>query len=73
MSQSPLPPEIRHLPIPDRVQLVEQIWDSIVEDKGQFQLTDAQKAELDSRLAAQQSDPGRGSTWNDVKSRLLGD
>jgi len=73
MTQSPLPPEIRHLPIPERVHLVEQIWDSIVDDEQQFELSDAQKAELDRRLAAHQESPDRGSLWDNVKQRLLGD
>jgi len=73
MSSSSLPSEIRQLPIAERVHLVEQIWDSIAEDKGQFQLTEAQKAELDRRLAAQAASPNRGSPWTDVKQRILGD
>ena len=60
------------MPIPERMHLVEQIWDSIVEDEKQFELSDAQKAELDRRLAAHQVSPDRGSPWDDVKRRLLG-
>jgi putative addiction module component (TIGR02574 family) len=73
MGHTSLPPEIRQLSVSERVELVEQIWDSIAEDEKQFQLTDAQRQELDRRLAAQQADPSRGSSWNDVKKRLLGD
>jgi putative addiction module component (TIGR02574 family) len=73
MSQSSLSPDIRQLPIPERLQLVEQIWDSIAEDEKQFQLTEAQRAELDRRLAAHEADPGRGSPWNEVKKRLSGE
>ena len=72
MDLSPLPPEIRHLPIPDRVHLVEQIWNSITEDEKQFALTEAQKAELDRRLLAQEADPDRGTPWDGVKKRILG-
>ena len=72
MSQSSLPPEIRQLPIIERVQLVEQIWDSIADDEKDFQLTDAQKLELDRRLAAQQANPNLGSPWSEVKRRLGG-
>jgi len=72
MSDSTLPPEIRELPVPERVALVEQIWDSIVEDETQFALTDAQKAELDRRLARRASSDSRGSDWADVKARILG-
>jgi putative addiction module component (TIGR02574 family) len=67
-----LPPEIRDMPVPERVHLVEQIWDSIVEDKGQFELTEPQKAELDRRLAAQQADPARGTLWDNAKKRIRG-
>ena len=73
MAGCPLPPEIRNLPLSQRLDLVEQIWDSIVEDEQQFQLTDAQKAELDRRLAAREESPGRGDSWEVVKTRLLGD
>ena len=72
MSQSSLPPDIRHLPVSDRLDLVEQIWDSIVEDQGEFELTDAQKAELDRRLAAHEESPDRGVPWEEVKKRLTG-
>jgi putative addiction module component (TIGR02574 family) len=71
--QSSLPPEIRQLPVPDRVHLAQQIWDSIAEDEQAIELSDAQKAELDRRLAADEADPGRGSSWHEVKKRLLGE
>ena len=73
MMQPTLPSEIRSLPIPDRVQLVEQIWDSIVEDEKAFELTETQKAELDRRIAAHEASPNRGTPWEDVKKRLLGE
>ena len=73
MSASPLPPEIRSLPVAERVNLVEQIWDSIVEDEQEFELTDAQKAELDRRVAAHDADPDRGDPWEVVKKRLHGE
>jgi putative addiction module component (TIGR02574 family) len=73
MSLSPLPSEIRHLPVSVRLQLVEQIWDSIAEDGKHFHLTQAQTAELDRRLAAQEADAHRGSPWSEVKKRLLGE
>ena len=72
MTTSTLPPEIRDLPVPERVALVEQIWDSIAEDKTEFQLTDAQKAELDRRLARRDSSNTAGSDWADVKRRITG-
>lgn len=73
MTQFPLPPEIRSLPIPERFHLVEQIWDSIIEDEGQFELSDELKAELDRRIDADDANPGRGEPWEAVKRRLLGE
>jgi putative addiction module component (TIGR02574 family) len=73
MTQFPLPPEIRSLPIPERFHLVEQIWDSIIEDEGEFGLTDAHKAELDQRIAAYEADPNRGLPWEEVKKRIMGE
>ena len=73
MSQTQLSPEIRRLPVADRLDLVERIWDSIHEDQEQFQLTDAQKADLDRRLAEHSVAPDCGSSWEDVKAKLLGE
>ena len=61
MSQSQLLLEIRVLPVDQRLDLVEQIWDSICEDQSQFELTDAQKADLDRRLASHAESAGSGS------------
>ncbi|MCO6454382.1 MAG: addiction module protein [Pirellulaceae bacterium] len=56
MTRSTLPAQIREMPVADRLALVEQIWDSIVEDEAGFELTDKQKAELDRRLAQRAAD-----------------
>jgi len=71
MSQSFLPPEIRQMPVPDRVALVERIWDSIAEDQSSFELTDSQKAELDRRLTAHRASPEIGRSWEEVKKGIL--
>jgi putative addiction module component (TIGR02574 family) len=70
---SSLPPEIRQLPIPVRVQLADQIWDSVIEDESAFQLTSAQQAELDRRLIDLQAHPELGDPWEVVKRRIIGD
>ena len=73
MTHLTIPPEIRDLAVPDRMALVEQIWDSIAEDQAEFQLTNAQKAELDRRLARRQASGPSGSDWGDVKRRIVGE
>jgi putative addiction module component (TIGR02574 family) len=63
---------IDRLSIPERILLVEEIWDSIAETPDEVTLTEAQRAELDRRLAAYEADPQAGSTWEEVKAELWG-
>jgi putative addiction module component (TIGR02574 family) len=65
--------DFRHLSIAERLQLVEDLWDSIAQeaDADTFPLTDTEKALLDERLAEHERNPGRGSTWEEVKARIL--
>ncbi|NOZ38784.1 MAG: addiction module protein [Planctomycetes bacterium] len=73
MSQPSLPLDLSGLSIPQRVQLVEQIWDSIVDEEQAFELTSAQKKELETRIAAHRAAPNRGQSWEAVKQELLGE
>ena len=68
---SNLTEEAKKLPVPERIALVEEIWDSIAEDNGCFELTDAQKQELDRRIQSQQENPQLGRTWEEIKSEFL--
>ena len=61
---------IRALPINERIKLVEDIWDSIAEDRSALQLTDAQKAELDRRLDAYESDKVKGREIEEVVTEV---
>jgi len=47
---SNLSEEAKKLPLDERIALVEQIWDSIAEENGCFELTEAQKQELHRRI-----------------------
>ena len=68
---SNLTEEARKLPVDERITLVEEIWDSIAEDNGCFELTDAQKQELDRRIQSQEENPHLGRTWEEIKSEFL--
>jgi putative addiction module component (TIGR02574 family) len=71
MSNHPfLKVEISQLSIPERIQLAEDLWDSIIERQDAISLTDAQKQELDRRLDDYQQDATAGSSWEAVKQRL---
>jgi len=58
------------LSFPERIQLVEDIRDSIAEVPESLPLTEEQKAELDRRLDAYHRNPGQGSPWGVVRERL---
>lgn len=73
MSRPTLPPEILSLPIPERVAIVQELWDSIAADESAFELTPEQKAELEQRLAKRAESPNRSSSWEDVKARIVSD
>jgi len=62
--------DILSLSVAERVQLVEDIWDSIVEVPQEVPLTEEQKAELDRRLDAYHQDPNEGSPWGLVRERI---
>lgn len=63
--------DVLDLSISERIQLVEDIWDSIANAPERQTLTDAQRAELDRRLDAHRKNPNTGSLWEDVKKRVL--
>lgn len=62
--------DVLDLPVVDRIQLVEDIWDSIASSPEAVSLTEDQRAELERRLEAYHRDPGAGSPWEEVKARL---
>jgi putative addiction module component (TIGR02574 family) len=62
--------DILNLTLAERIQLVEDIWDSIVECPEAVSLSEAQKAELDRRLEAYHQAPEAGSPWAVVRDRI---
>lgn len=64
--------EILKLSVSERIQLVEDIWDSIAADPDTLPLTDEQRTELDDRIDDAEANPGQGRPWSEVRDRLLG-
>ncbi len=58
---------IERLSVEERLALVEELWDSIA---AATPLTDAQRAELDRRLADHESHPDDVVSWEEVKSSI---
>jgi putative addiction module component (TIGR02574 family) len=62
--------ELSKLPLPERLQIVEMLWDSIAADSERLPITAKQAAELDRRLAAHESNPGERMTWERIRELL---
>lgn len=62
---------IDRLSVAERVRLVQDIWDSIAQDVEASPLTEAQKREVDRRLAAHRADPTAAIPWEQAEAELL--
>jgi putative addiction module component (TIGR02574 family) len=62
------PDEIVRLTPPERLALIAQLWDSLEYDE--LPLTEAQKAELEHRLASLDQDRRSGVSWASLKAEL---
>jgi putative addiction module component (TIGR02574 family) len=63
--------DVLRLSVSERIQFVEDIWDTIATVPENIQLTEHQKKELDKRLASYHNNPNAGSPWQEVKKRIL--
>lgn len=60
------------LSVSERIQLVEDIWDSIAaEAPDAVELSQTQKAELHRRVAAHRADPSTSVPWAQARSKLF--
>jgi putative addiction module component (TIGR02574 family) len=58
------------LPVLERLQLVEDIWNTIADAPAGLELTEEDKRLIDERLAAYHKNPNAGSPWDEVHARL---
>jgi putative addiction module component (TIGR02574 family) len=64
--------EIASMSVDDRIRLVQAIWDSIAADQAHPDLTEAQKQDLDRRIAELDANPSNVLTWEEIKARVRG-
>jgi putative addiction module component (TIGR02574 family) len=62
--------DILQMSVAERIQLVEDIWDSIASSPRAVPVTDAQKEELDRRLQAYAENPDEGVSWDELKEKV---
>ena len=63
--------EIKSLTVSERIILAETLWDSVIAEGVEIDVTAPQREELNRRLAAFEIYQDIGSTWAAVKARIL--
>jgi len=63
--------ELETLPVPERLQLVEDLWDSIARSNAEIPIPQWQRDELDRRKQNYLRNPDSGRTWDEVKEDIL--
>ena len=59
------------LSVQERIQLVEDIWDTITAESTSVELTEDEKRIIDTRLDKYHQNPESGSPWEDVYKRIV--
>jgi putative addiction module component (TIGR02574 family) len=65
--------DIDRLTVGERLELIEQLWDSLRRGAGELPLNDAERAEIERRRAEHRADPGAAVDWERVRADLLTD
>ncbi len=68
MSSQPL--DISGLSPEEQLRLIEQLWESLSRNPERLPLTEAQRQELDRRIAEAEADGGTGIPWDEVQRRI---
>ena len=63
--------DLLELDVSERIRLAQAIWDSVAEVPEAVSLTPSEREEIDRRLEAYYRDPNTGSSWPEVKARIL--
>jgi len=61
---------VKSLPLPDRIELVDAVWETIAAEGYEPPLSESQAAELQRRLEEHRRDPASGIPWETVKAEL---
>jgi len=64
--------QISQLSVPEKIQLVEDLWDDIAAHPESLPMPEWQKTELDQRKSEHKNNPSAASNWEDVKKRIQG-
>ena len=67
---SALRDELARLSTAERLELIEELWESISDDDGALALTPEQREDLRRRVAEADADPDGGAPWDEVRERI---
>ena len=71
MTKAELQEKLMDLPVEERLDLAQTLWDSASPHPEGPELTNGQKAVLEKRRATFLANPDAFDSWEDVKSRIL--
>ena len=63
--------DVLQLSVAERIQLAEDIWDTLQDVPEPLQLTDEQREELNRRLEDHRQHPDEGILWDELKVSIL--
>ena len=67
------PKTLRALPVAERLELIEELWDSLGDQRDDIPLLDWQKEEIDRRIDNLEAGTASSAPWEVVRRRLVGD
>ena len=65
--------DIERFSAEERLELLDRLWDSLSQTPNAIPVTDAQRAELDRRLADLEQDGATGVSLDEVEAKILKD
>lgn len=72
MSDKTTTAELTRLPVAERLELIEQLWDSIDAEADSLPLADWHREEIDTRIDALETGASVGAPWDNVRRRITG-
>lgn len=62
--------EIMEMSVAEKIQIVEDIWDSIALSPESLPVTETERRELNSRLQSHAENSGEGIEWNQLREKI---
>ncbi len=62
--------ELMKLSTAEKIELANELWDSIPPNEEEFELTPEQRQEIERRMAEHERDPSSAIPWEEVRERL---